>query len=146
MKLKKAIPAGVAIALAITGLMHWLDKPYCSLELLEAHTVREQRNLIVYAITKITPQRRELHGNDPYRLYLRIDDPDGVKSVSMTVNGKPIRLEWKEGDRTIQQEIQGVTDFGLHHYTASVTDQKGNTARAEAHIKVSASGGFVPVI
>ena len=92
MKLKKAIPAGVAIALAFTGLKYWLDKPYCSLELLEPHTVKEQRNILVYAITKITPQRRELQGNDPYRLYLRIDDPDGLKSVSMTVNGKPMKL------------------------------------------------------
>jgi len=139
MKLKKAVLAAILIVLTIAGLKTWLDKPYCTLELLEAHTQKSKRNIFVYSLMKISPQRRELHGNDPYKLYLHIDDPDGLRSVKLTVDGKPIPIELKTDSSTIHKEIPGDTEFGLHHYEAFVTDKKGNTAKAQALVKVSAA-------
>ncbi|MEW6237018.1 MAG: hypothetical protein AB1656_16660 [Candidatus Omnitrophota bacterium] len=139
MKLKKAALAIILIVLSLAGLKTWLDKPYCTLELLEAHTQKSKRNIIVYSLIKLSPQRRELHGNDPYKLYLNIDDPDGLLSVKLTVDGKPIPVELKADTRTIQKEIPGDTEFGLHHYEAFVTDRKGKTAKTQALVKVSAA-------
>lgn len=143
MKLKKVVLIGFLIVAGIGGIKHWLDKPYCTLELLEAHTVKSQRNVLLYAIMKITPQRRELFGNDPYKMAIFVNDPDGIRSVQLTKNGKPVKLDFKAGKLPYLQEIQGDTQFGMHHYVLSVTDEKGNTAKAEAYIKVTSPGGFV---
>lgn len=146
MLLKKAVPTGILIVLAVTGLRNWLDKPYCTIEMLEPYTQKTKKNILIYAITKITSQRRELEGNDPYQMYINIDDPDGLLSVKLTLDGKALPLKFQSENRSLQEEVPGNTEFGMHHYVVTVTDRKGNTAKAESIIKVTASGGFSPVL
>ncbi len=146
MSLKKIVVLAVVAALAVPGIRIWMDKPYCAIELVESSTQKTKKNILLYALSKVVSQRRDLAGNDPYRVFLMVDDPDGLNSLQLTVDGKPFSLEWKKGAKTFEKEIDGDTDFGLHHYIVTATDGKGNKAQAETYIKVSAPGGFAPVI
>ncbi|MFB3789154.1 MAG: hypothetical protein ACE15F_22575 [bacterium] len=146
MNLKKMVVIAVLVALAVPSVRVWLDKPYCAIELVESSTQKTKKNILLYAISKLISQRRDLAGNDPYRVFLMVEDPDGLASLQLTVDGKPFPLEWKKGADAFEKELDGDTEFGLHHYIVTATDGKGNTAMAETYITVSAPGGFAPVI
>lgn len=142
MKLKKAIGAVIVAIALIAGFRIWSDKPYCTVEYLDSLTVKGKQNPFVYTMSKIIAQRRDLKGNDPYKMYVYAHDPDGIESVRLAVNGTEIPATI-EDPNTFESELPGDTEIGLHHYVLTVTDKKGNTGRAESFIKVSNVGaGF----
>ncbi len=147
MKIKKIAFTVIIIAACIFALQLWFAKPYCTVEFLDAQTIRgKQMNPFIYAITKLISQRRELSGNDPYKMYVYINDPDGIKSVVLRVDGKTIPLEINNS-LAIEHEFNGDTEYGLHRYTLEVIDRKNNKGYAESLIKVSPGPGvIVPMI
>ena len=142
MKVKKAVCYLVLAAIVIYAFNYWSGLPYCNIEYLDGLTVKGKLNPVVYVITKVIAQRKDLKGNDPYKMYVYIHDPDGLASVTLTVNGKSVPATI-EDPKTFKAKLNGNTEFGLHHYHVTATDTKGNTASSSSYIRVSNIGaGF----
>lgn len=143
MKIKQVVVYLILAVIVLSIYSHFSDKPYCNIEYLDKLTEKEQLNPVVYWITKFIAQRKDLKGNDPYKLYIYIHDDDGLASVTLTVNGKstPATIE---DPYTFKAEIDGNTEFTLHHYQVAATDKKGNTAISNSYIRVSnLTAGFL---
>ncbi|MBI1390488.1 MAG: hypothetical protein GC154_18785 [bacterium] len=136
MKMKKVIVWVVIIGAIIGGLAFWTNKPYTSVQYLGSTTQKGRQNPIIYAASKIFAQRKQLTGNDPYKLYLFADDPDGLKSVKFIVDGKEVKTPFEGDSKTFEKEYDGVTEYGLHTYHLTATDSKGNTSSADAMVNV----------
>lgn len=143
MKLKQITGYIVLAGIVIYSINYWSDKPYCNIEYLNSLTVRGKLNPVVYLVTKMIAQRKDLKGNDPYKMYVYIHDPDGLASVTLIIDGKTIPATI-EDPHIFKSEFDGKTEFGLHHYHITVKDKKGNTASSDSFIRVSNVGaGFI---
>ncbi len=139
MKLKKVIPWLVVGGIGLYGFNIWMDKPYCNIEYLDKLTLKGKLNPVVYAVTKFLSQRKDLKGNDPYKMYIYVHDPDGLESITLTVDGNTRQAELDD-PYTFETEMDGKTEFAMHHYHVTATDKKGNTSESSAFIKVSNIG------
>ena len=142
MNIKKIIVYVVIIAAALAGYQAWSDKPYCTIEFLDATTTKGKKNPFSYAISKMFSQRRELFGDDPYKMYVYLNDLDGIESYKLTVNGKEIPIKFDKAN-SYESELNGESGVGMHHYELMVSDKKGKTGKAECYIKVSLVGGVL---
>jgi len=143
--MKKILVYLVLIVLAAVGIHVWTDKPYCTVEIEDAQLVKGKKNIFMYAISKLFTQRRDLMGPDPYKMYIYINDPDGLESAHFTADGKEVPLKIT-GGISFEDEYPGNTEIGLHDYKLVVKDKKGNTAQAESLIKISPLQTTMPMI
>ncbi len=148
MSIKKLILLIIVVIVAVVGIQTWIDKPYCVVEHLDQNTLKGQKkNPLVYAVSKVFTSRTELKGDDPYGVYIFIQDPDGIRSTRFSVDGQQIPLNIMEGQSEFEKELDGPTAFGVHKFSLYVKDMKGNEATAEAIIKVSPmGGGIMPMV
>ncbi|MBZ0257982.1 hypothetical protein K8I31_18095 [bacterium] len=140
MKLKQVLPWVVIIIAVVYGLLFLLNKPYTSVQYLDVNTFKGRQNLFVYALSKCFAARKKLDGNDPYKLYLYANDPDGIKSLKFIVDGKEVKTPF-EPCETFEEEYNGITEWGLHEYRMIVTDKTGSQSIAEAIINVAPPAG-----
>lgn len=140
MKLKQVVPWIVVAVIVVFVLSTWLTKPYSSIQLLDANTKTGRQHIVIYTLSKCFSHRKKLTGNDPYKLYLYANDPDGIKSLLFFVNGKQVKTLFEPGE-TFEEEFNGLTKYGLHTYKMIVEDNLGNRSTAEAYINISVPGG-----
>ncbi|MDP8245400.1 MAG: hypothetical protein P9L94_15050 [Candidatus Hinthialibacter antarcticus] len=140
MKLKQVVPWVIVMIAIVYGLSVWLNKPYSSVQFLDANTFKGRQHLFVYTLSKVFAQRKKLTGNDPYKLYLFANDPDGIKTLKFFVNGKEVKTPFKPGE-TFEEEYKGMIEYGLHKYKMIVIDEEGSQSIAEALIHVAPPAG-----
>lgn len=140
MKLKQVLPWALLVVAVVVGLSVWLNKPYSSVQYLDVNTFKGRQNLFVYTLSKCFSARKKLDGNDPYKLYLYANDPDGIKSLKFIVDGKEVKTPFEPGE-TFEQEYNGITKYGLHTFRMIVTDKTGSQSIAEAIINVAPPAG-----
>lgn len=140
MKLKQVLPWVIIMIAAIYGLSVWLNQPYSMVQYLDTTTHHGKLHPVVYTLTKCFAQRKKLNGNDPYKLYLYANDPDGIKSLKFIVDGKEVKTPFEPGE-TFEEEYNGITSYGLHEFKMIVTDEKGSQSTAVALINVAPPAG-----
>ncbi|HQO35440.1 MAG TPA: hypothetical protein PLG59_12305, partial [bacterium] len=91
--LKKVI-VYLAILIAVWyGYRHLMDLPVARVAFVE-HTLKKgPPSVLGILLSKVMDSRRELTGDDPYKVYAFAGDKDRLESVSFTHNGQPIPLK-----------------------------------------------------
>ena len=136
MGIKRVIAYLVIIGIVIAAYQWFSGLPVTRVAFVESTLDRGAPSLFSIVISKIFDNRRELVGNDPYKVYVFVGDKDGVSSVSLTHNGEPIPFEIADGEDNGELEFDGDTETGLHTYVVQATDSKGNKSRGALIINV----------
>lgn len=127
---KKLLVYLILLAALVIGYQRFTGLPVTRLAFVESDLKRGPPGLFSLALSKVVDGRRELIGNDAYKVYAYTSDKDGLQSVSLTHNGDPIpfKIEIREGQAEL--EFEGNRQMGLHRYVLSARDQHGNKSTA----------------
>ncbi len=133
---KKMIVLLVVIGLAAAGYTRFKDLPVTRIAFVEHTLQKGPPGLFSIALSKVVDSRRELIGNDAYRVYAYVSDPDGLQYVSLTHNGKPIPFEVDTNKTQAELEFEGDSQSGLHKYVLVARDTKGKESTAALLVSV----------
>ena len=143
---KKLLAYLIVIAVLVIGYRQYADLPVTRLSFMDPAFQKGPPGFFSLAVSKVFDSRRELIGNDAYKVYAYVSDQDGLQSVSLTHDGKPIPFDIKANETQAELEFNGDSETGLHKYILSATDRHGkkSTSTLIVNVKlVTPMGGVV---
>mgnify|MGYP001212156145 CR=1 FL=1 len=140
--LKKVI-VYLAILIAVWyGYRRLMDLPVTCVAFVEPTLKKGPPSLLGIVLSKVVDSRRELTGNDPYKVYAFAGDKDRLESVSFTHNGQPVPFRIDPETDNSSVEIDGNTEPGLHTYVLKARDTRGHESVARLIINIR----LVPIV
>ena len=133
----KRILAYLVIIVAVAIGYQYLDSlPVARVSFVEPSMQKGAPSLLSIVLSKTFDSRRELIGNDQYRVYAYVGDKKGIRSVSLSHNGNPIPFSVEAGSMQAEKEFDGQSEPGVHKYALTVVNQEGASSTARLIINV----------
>jgi len=133
---KKLLAFLIVLGGLAIGYRQFTDLPATRLAFVDSTLQQGPPGLFSLVLSKIFAGRRELIGNDAYRVYAYAGDRDGLQSVLLTHNGQPIPFKFETSATQAELEFDGNRQAGLHTYVLSARDQRGKQSTSTLIINV----------
>ncbi len=126
----------VIIVLAALAYQHFMSLPVARLAFVEPSLQKGPPSLFSMVLSKAFDNRRELIGNDKYRVYAFAGDSKGLRSVSLSHNGTSIPFQIDPGSTRAEKEFDGNSETGVHKYVLTVANQEGVSSMTRLIVNV----------